>query len=39
MIAFGLFNACIGMRQTRRHRIPCVSYLLDHLHRLLSIWS
>ena len=28
-----------SMTQTRRHRIPCVYYVLDHLPRLLSIWS
>ncbi|MDI9394646.1 MAG: glycosyltransferase family 4 protein [Euryarchaeota archaeon] len=35
IIAFGILNAYIGMQQAKKHDIPFVYYLIDHLHKLL----
>ena len=35
IIAFGILNAYIGMKQAKKHNIPFVYYLIDHLHTLL----
>jgi len=35
IIAFGILNAYLGMKQARKHNIPFVYYLIDHLHTLL----
>lgn len=35
IIAFGILNAYIGMQQAKKHDIPFVYYLIDHLHTLL----
>ena len=35
IIAFGILNAYIGMLQAKRHNIPFVYYIIDHLHTLL----
>ena len=35
VIAFGILNAYIGMKQCKNHGIPFVYYLIDHLHKLL----
>jgi len=35
IIAFGILNAYLGMKQARKHDIPFVYYLIDHLHTLL----
>jgi len=35
IIAFGILNAYIGMQQAKKHNIPFVYYLIDHLHTLL----
>lgn len=35
IIAFGILNAYIGMLQAKKHNIPFVYYLIDHLHALL----
>jgi glycosyltransferase involved in cell wall biosynthesis len=35
IIAFGILNAYLGMKQARKHHIPFVYYLIDHLHTLL----
>lgn len=35
IIAFGILNAYIGMQQAKKHNIPFVYYLIDHLHALL----
>ncbi len=35
IISFGILNAYIGMQQAKKHRIPFVYYLIDHLHTLL----
>lgn len=35
IIAFGILNAYLGMRQAKKHDIPFVYYLIDHLHTLL----
>jgi len=35
IIAFGILNAYLGMHQAKRHHIPFVYYLIDHLHTLL----
>lgn len=36
IIAFGILNAYLGMRQANKNNIPFVYYLIDHLHTLLS---
>ena len=36
IIAFGILNAYLGMKQAKKHNIPFVYYLIDHLHTLLS---
>jgi glycosyltransferase involved in cell wall biosynthesis len=33
--AFGILNAYLGMQQAKRHGVPFVYYLIDHLHTLL----
>jgi len=35
IIAFGILNAYLGMGQAKKHNIPFVYYLIDHLHTLL----
>lgn len=35
IIAFGILNAYFGMRLAKKHNIPFVYYLIDHLHTLL----
>ena len=35
IIAFGILNAYLGMQQAKKHDIPFVYYLIDHLHTLL----
>lgn len=35
IIAFGILNAYFGMRLSKKHNIPFVYYLIDHLHTLL----
>jgi glycosyltransferase involved in cell wall biosynthesis len=35
IIAFGILNAYLGMRQAKKNNIPFVYYLIDHLHTLL----
>src|SRR3990172_5604467 len=35
IIAFGILNAYLGMRQARKNNIPFMYYLIDHLHTLL----
>lgn len=35
IIAFGILNAYLGMQQAKKHGIPFVYYLIDHLHELL----
>jgi len=35
IIAFGILNAYLGMKQAKKHNIPFVYYLIDHLHTLL----
>ncbi|MCD4678476.1 MAG: glycosyltransferase family 4 protein, partial [Desulfobacula sp.] len=35
IIAFGILNAYLGMKQAGKHNIPFVYYLIDHLHTLL----
>lgn len=35
IIAFGILNAYLGMQQAKKHDIPFVYYLIDHLHSLL----
>lgn len=35
IIAFGILNAYLGMQQAKKHDIPFVYYLIDHLHKLL----
>lgn len=35
IIAFGILNAYIGMRQAKKNNIPFIYYLIDHLHTLL----
>lgn len=35
IIAFGILNAYLGMQQAKKHNIPFVYYLIDHLHALL----
>jgi glycosyltransferase involved in cell wall biosynthesis len=35
IIAFGILNAYLGMHQAKKHDIPFVYYLIDHLHTLL----
>lgn len=35
IIAFGILNAYLGMQQAKKHGIPFVYYLIDHLHTLL----
>ena len=35
IIAFGILNAYLGMRQAKKNKIPFVYYLIDHLHTLL----
>jgi glycosyltransferase involved in cell wall biosynthesis len=36
IIAFGILNAYLGMRQAKENNIQFVYYLIDHLHTLLS---
>lgn len=35
IISFGILNAYLGMKQAKKHNIPFVYYLIDHLHTLL----
>ena len=35
IVAFGILNASVGLDQAKKHRIPFVYYLIDHLHTLL----
>ncbi|HEY9246334.1 MAG TPA: glycosyltransferase family 4 protein [Candidatus Methanoperedens sp.] len=35
IIAFGILNAYLGMRQAKKNNIPFVYYLIDHIHTLL----
>ncbi|KKG07958.1 glycosyltransferase family 4 protein [Methanosarcina mazei] len=35
IISFGILNAYLGMQQAKKHNIPFVYYLIDHLHELL----
>ena len=35
IISFGILNAYLGMKQAKKHHIPFVYYLIDHLHTLL----
>lgn len=35
IIAFGILNAYLGLRQAKKNNIPFVYYLIDHLHTLL----
>jgi glycosyltransferase involved in cell wall biosynthesis len=35
IIAFGILNSYLGMQQAKKHNIPFVYYLIDHLHTLL----
>jgi glycosyltransferase involved in cell wall biosynthesis len=35
IVAFGILNAYVGADQAKKHRIPFVYYLIDHLHTLL----
>jgi len=35
IIAFGILNAYLGMRQAKENNIPFIYYLIDHLHTLL----
>jgi UDP-N-acetylglucosamine:LPS N-acetylglucosamine transferase len=35
IIAFGILNAYLGMRQAKKNNIPFIYYLIDHLHTLL----
>jgi glycosyltransferase involved in cell wall biosynthesis len=35
IIAFGILNAYLGMQQAKKHDIPFVYYIIDHLHTLL----
>jgi glycosyltransferase involved in cell wall biosynthesis len=35
IIAFGILNAYLGMRQAKKNNIQFVYYLIDHLHTLL----
>lgn len=35
IIAFGILNAYLGMKQAKKHNILFVYYLIDHLHTLL----
>jgi glycosyltransferase involved in cell wall biosynthesis len=35
IIGFGILNAYIGMQLAKKHDIPFVYYLIDHLHTLL----
>src|SRR5450756_1934036 len=35
IIAFGILNAYLGMQQAKKHDVPFVYYLIDHLHTLL----
>jgi glycosyltransferase involved in cell wall biosynthesis len=35
IIAFGILNAHLGLQQAKKHNIPFVYYLIDHLHSLL----
>ena len=35
IIAFGILNAYIGMQKAKKHGIPFIYYLIDHLHTLL----
>jgi glycosyltransferase involved in cell wall biosynthesis len=36
IIAFGILNAYLGMRQAKKNNIPFVYYLIDHLHTLVE---
>lgn len=35
ILAFGILNAYLGMRQAKKNHIPFAYYLIDHLHTLL----
>lgn len=35
IIAFGILNAYLGMQLAKKHDIPFIYYLIDHLHALL----
>ena len=35
IVAFGILNAYVSMEQAKKHHIPFVYYLIDHLHTLL----
>ncbi len=35
IIAFGILNAYLGMRQAKKNNVPFIYYLIDHLHTLL----
>jgi glycosyltransferase involved in cell wall biosynthesis len=35
IVAFGILNAYVSVGQAKKHRIPFVYYLIDHLHTLL----
>jgi len=37
ILSFGILNAYIGARLARRHGIPYVYYLIDHLHTLVPL--
>ncbi|WP_054864923.1 glycosyltransferase [Methanosarcina barkeri] len=35
IIAFGILNSYIGLQQAKKHNIPFIYYVIDHLHKLL----
>jgi glycosyltransferase involved in cell wall biosynthesis len=37
IISFGLLNAYIGLKIAKKHNIPYVYYLIDHVHTLLPL--
>jgi glycosyltransferase involved in cell wall biosynthesis len=37
ILSFGVLNAYIGVKLAKKHKIPHVYYLIDHLHTLLPL--